>query len=68
VRVNVTIKHTQTATIDIGTLPILMVQRILQANDGTFDGNYSLGDVPGSSETWTVESVEVAQASSKDSK
>ena len=61
-KVLVTIKHTQTATIDIGKLPINMVRDILRANDGTFDCNWSIGDVPDSADKWVTDSVEVEPA------
>lgn len=58
-KVHVTIKNTQTATIDIGNLPINLVRDLLQSHDGTFDGNWSIGDVPSANEKWTTDSVEV---------
>lgn len=61
-KVLVTIKTTQTATIDIGNLPVNMVRDILTKNDGTFDGNWSISDVPSSGEKWTTDSVEVEPA------
>lgn len=60
-KLSITIKHTQTATIDIGDLPINLVRDLLIKNDGTFDGNWSLGDIP-NADKWGVESIEVVEA------
>lgn len=60
-KVRVTIKHTQTATLDIGKLPVNLIRDLLAKNDGTFDGNWSLADVD-RSEQWTVDSIEVEEA------
>lgn len=62
-KVHVTIKETHTATIDIGNLPVRLVEDLLNKNEGTFDGNWSLGDVPGGDEKWVVDSVEVEPVS-----
>lgn len=60
-KVRVTIKHTETATFDIGDLPINLVRDVLTKNDGTFDGNWSISDATRNDE-WTVDSVEVEPA------
>ena len=60
-KVKVTIKQTQTATFDIGDLPLNMIRDILVANDGTFDDTWSLGDIR-AAESWTTDSVEVEPA------
>jgi hypothetical protein len=60
-KVTVTVKHTQTATFDIGDMPVNMVRDVLIKNEGTFDGNWSLGDIRGG-DTWVVDSVEVVEA------
>ena len=63
-KVIVTIKNTQTTTIDIGDLPLGLIRDLLTDNDGTFDGKWSLGDVR-SNEKWTTDSVEVVEAGAK---
>ena len=64
-KVNVTIKQTQTATIDIGQLPINLIRELLTKNDGTFDGNWSVGDIQGANEKWTYDSIEVEPVEAK---
>jgi hypothetical protein len=66
-RVRVTIKQTQTATFDTGNLPVNLIRDVLRANEGTFDGNWSLGDVA-RDDKWVVDEViveEVVNAKSK---
>jgi hypothetical protein len=57
-RVNVTIIERRTSTFDIGDLPIKMVKSLLIAGNGSFDGNYTTGDVD-RTEKYTVDSVEI---------
>jgi hypothetical protein len=61
-KVTVIIKHTQTATFDIGDLPVNAFRTImLEQGDGTIDGNYGLGEIPGS-DVWVIDSIEVEEA------
>ena len=55
--VRITVKHVQIAIIDIGDLPVDMISALLNKNEGTFDGNWCLGDVPGGDDKWVVESI-----------
>jgi hypothetical protein len=64
-KVDVTIKTTQTATLDIGNMPVNLIRDLLTKNDGTFDGNWSIGDVGGANEKWTTDSVEVVERGGK---
>lgn len=59
-KIQVTIKHTQTATLDTGDLPYRFIEDLLKKNDGTFDGNWGLGDVKNGDE-WNVDSIEVQE-------
>jgi hypothetical protein len=61
VKLEVTIKHTQTATIDIGALPVNLIRELLVQNNGTFDGNWSLGDIRSANEKWVVDSIDVVE-------
>jgi len=58
-RVRVTVQHTQTVEFDRGDIPVNLIRDVLVKNDGTFDGNWSLGDVQ--ADTWVVNSVEVEE-------
>lgn len=58
-KVKVAIVTTHTSTIDIGDIPIRLVQSLLENNDGTFDGNYGLGDIASRDEVYVTESVTV---------
>lgn len=58
-KVKATIKNTEEAIFDIGDLPLNLVRDLLVKNDGSFDGNWGLGDVGKS--TWTTDSVEVVE-------
>ena len=61
-KVRVTIISKQVAVFDAGDFPVGLIRDILTKNDGTFDGNWSLGDIAKSnSETFTTESVEVEE-------
>jgi hypothetical protein len=60
-KVTVTIKTTQTATFNIGDIPPSLVKDLLTANEGTFDGNWSIGDLAGANEKYTTDSVEVVE-------
>jgi len=64
-KVEVVINHTQTATIDIGQMPVNLIRDLLAANDGTFDGNWSLSDVARSDEKWTVDLIQVTELPAK---
>lgn len=44
-RVKVTLLHEETAEFDTGDLPVTLIRELLKKNDGTFDGNWGLGDV-----------------------
>lgn len=44
-KVKVTILQQESATFDIGDLPINLVKDLLKKNDGSFDGNWSIADV-----------------------
>jgi hypothetical protein len=59
-KVKVTIKKTETATIEIGDLKPSLVRDVLAKNNGTFDGNWSLYDVTDVRDE--VDSVEVVEA------
>jgi hypothetical protein len=63
-KVEVTIQHKQTATFDAGDLPINLLRELLVKNEGTFDGNWGLGDVA-KNDKWEVESVVVEPAAGK---
>lgn len=58
-KVKVTIIHKEVATVDVGDLPIRLVQNLLEKHEGSWDGNYGLGDT--GNDEWTVESVEVEE-------
>lgn len=60
-RIKVTIKTTETATFDIGKVPAGLIRDLLTKNDGTFDGNWSLGDIPSGNQEYTTDSVEVEE-------
>lgn len=44
-KVIITIKNTETAVIDVGDLPVDLVRDILVKNNGSFDGNWGIGDL-----------------------
>lgn len=60
-RVHIEIIHKESADIDIGDLPIRMIQKLLKEGDGSFGGSdYSLGDLQGK-DKWEVQSIEVSE-------
>jgi hypothetical protein len=59
VKVLVTIKLTQTGIFETGDLPITLIRDLLVANDGSFDGNWGLGDVARGSEKYVTDEVTV---------
>jgi hypothetical protein len=61
-KVLVTIRTTQTATIDVGDLPIALIQDLLTKNDGTFDGNWGPSDVAKGTDAWVTDSVDVVES------
>jgi hypothetical protein len=63
-KIRITIKNTHTVVTDIGSIPPNLIRELLVKNDGTFDGNWSPGDLPGQ-ETWTTDSVEVEEVKGK---
>lgn len=64
-KVSVVIKHTQTAVLDIGDLPIRLITDLLTKNDGTFNGEWGLGDIRQSGEQWSVDTIEVTETAKK---
>lgn len=64
-KIEVVIKQTQSATIDIGELPVNLVRDLLNKNEGTFDGNWGLSDVARGNEKWTVDSIEIEEVAKK---
>jgi hypothetical protein len=55
-KVKVTVHTTETATFETGDLPLSLIRDLLVKNDGTFDGNYAIGDVARDDE-WTTNEV-----------
>jgi hypothetical protein len=60
-KVKVTIKTTHTAMFNAGDIPANLIKALLEANDGTFDGNWSLGDIRAGNEKYVTDSVEVEE-------
>lgn len=53
-KVKITVEHTETSTVDIGTLPLGMFKAMV-GDEAQFDGNWSVGDLPGNE--WKTTSV-----------
>lgn len=60
-KVTVTVKRTETVTFETGDIPGSLVRDLLVKNNGTFDGNWSLYDLPRPSVEDVVDSVEVIE-------
>ena len=59
-KVAITIKHTETAIVNIGDLPVGMIRELLVAGDGHFgDSGWGVGDL--SSDEWVTDSVTVEE-------
>jgi hypothetical protein len=63
-KVKVTITSRHVATFDAGDIPANLIKDILGANDGTFDGNWGIGDINGSTEEYITDFVEVEEIKS----
>jgi hypothetical protein len=60
-KVEVTIITTHTVTFDAGDIPAPLLRDVLLANDGTFDGNWTLGDIRSEAEQYHTDSVTVEE-------
>lgn len=60
-KVRITIKHTESAVINIGDMPVELVRRLLVNNKGEFPNtDYSLGDL---NSDWETDDVSVEEVS-----
>lgn len=61
-KLKATIVSKQVVVFDSGDIPANLIKDVLTKNEGTFDGNWALGDVArNGSEVYTTESVEVEE-------